>query len=71
MKTLNELTIGEEVEFAITGMVPHYKGVVKALDGHHGRPEIQVSHRQETNGTWIPETDWPTLKDEDYILLGD
>jgi hypothetical protein len=69
MKTLNELTVGEEVEFVITGMIPQYKGIVKALDSHHGRPEIQVSHRRGENGVWIPEADWPTLKDGDYILL--
>jgi hypothetical protein len=58
---------GDEVEFAITGCIPRYRGVVEDPAGHYGQPEIRVTHVWR-GGEWLEETDWPTLKDGDYII---
>lgn len=67
------MEVGQEVTFWITGNLAKYKGTVTTLYGHHGAPEIKVTHvRDITNAKkseWVPCTDWPTLKDGDYILL--
>jgi hypothetical protein len=58
---------GEQVEFAITGCIPLFRGVVEDPAGHYGQPEIRVTHVRRGN-EWVPEEGWPTLKDGDYII---
>ena len=63
---------GDVVAFMITGMVPHYRGVILTTNGYQNRPEIKVTHlRRHINDPWEPDTSWdkfPPLKGDDYIL---